>query len=157
MAKMGKYEECGKCAEEDAVCKVYSNEATRHFIKPRNSLKPGQKPSFKPDGYGKLMGTTCGDMINIWIKLDSSGKRIKKCQWQSFGCAASVASTSMLSVMVTEKGGMLIEKALSITPKTVVDMLKGLPKIKVHCSVLAIQVLRAAIADAKQKLARKND
>ena len=73
--------------------------------------------------------------------------RVKDCNWQTFGCASAIASTSMLSTMVVEKGGMSVEKALKLTPQDILKRLGGLPPRKVHCSVLGDKALRKAIND----------
>jgi NifU-like protein involved in Fe-S cluster formation len=91
----------------------------------------------------------CGDVMKLWIWIEKD--RIKKCKWQTFGCASAIASTSMLSVMVTEKGGMKISDAKKITAKDILKRLGGLPAIKIHCSVLGDQALRAAINDYESK------
>jgi NifU-like protein involved in Fe-S cluster formation/bacterioferritin-associated ferredoxin len=89
----------------------------------------------------------CGDMMKVWIKVDKKNDRIKKLKWSTFGCASAIASTSMLSVIVTEKGGMKIEDALKIKPQDIVKRLGDLPQRKFHCSVLGDKALRAAIND----------
>ena len=99
------------------------------------------------NGQGTVGSPVCGDIMKIWIKIDPRTKRIKKCTWRTFGCASAIASTSMLSVMVTRQGGMKIDQAMKLTPKDILNELGGLPTRKVHCSVLGDQALRAAIAD----------
>ncbi|MDO8647215.1 MAG: iron-sulfur cluster assembly scaffold protein [Candidatus Diapherotrites archaeon] len=94
-----------------------------------------------------LTAHNCGDKMDLWIKVDPKTERIKECKWKTFGCASAIASTSMLSTMVSEKGGMKIEKALKITPQDIMKRLGGLPARKVHCSVLGDKALRAAIND----------
>ena len=87
----------------------------------------------------------------MWRYDGNMGKikddKIVECKWQTFGCASAIASTSMLSVMVTKNGGMLIDKALKIKPQDIVDELGTLPARKFHCSVLGDKALRAAIND----------
>jgi len=97
----------------------------------------------------------CGDVMKMWIWVRDD--KIVKCKWQTFGCASAIASTSMLSVMVTEKGGMKIEDALKLTAKDILKRLGGLPKIKIHCSVLGDQALRAAINNYLKKAGKKKD
>jgi len=72
---------------------------------------------------------------------------IKECRWRTFGCASAIASTSMMSLMATENGGMEIGKAKRMTPEGIIERLGGLPDRKYHCSVLGHQALREAIED----------
>jgi ABC-type Fe3+-hydroxamate transport system substrate-binding protein len=88
-------------------------------------------------------------MMKLWIKVKDN--RIKECKWQKFGCASAIASTSMLSVMVTRDGGMKLEKALQLKPQDIVTELGSLPARKFHCSVLGDKALRAAINDYFRK------
>jgi len=85
--------------------------------------------------------------MEFLIKVDLATDRIKECRWRTFGCASALASTSVLSEMITEKGGMKISEAVKLTPQDIIKRLHGLPAIKVHCSVLGDQALRAAIKD----------
>jgi len=87
----------------------------------------------------------CGDMMKIWIKVDKKTDKIKKMKWQTFGCGSAIAATSMLSVMVSEKGGMKIDKALAIKPQNITKRLGDLPTRKIHCSVLGDKALRSAV------------
>jgi NifU-like protein involved in Fe-S cluster formation len=122
---------------------IYNKNVKEHFFHPKNLLLDESK--FKADGIGIAGSPACGDMMHIWIKVDKKNNKIKKCKWRTFGCASAIASTSVLSVMVTEKGGMDIEKASKIKPEQIVEKLKGLPKRKFHCSVLGHLALREAI------------
>lgn len=94
-----------------------------------------------------LITHNCGDAMKFWLRIDPKTERIKECRWQTYGCASAIASTSALSEMLTEKGGMKIEKALKITPQDILKRLGGLPARKIHCSVLGDKALRAAIND----------
>lgn len=134
---------------------VYSEEVKKHFLKPKNFALNG-KPNFKPNGIGIIGSPACGDVMKFWIYVDPKTERIKKCAWQTFGCASAIASTSVLSVMVTEKGGMKIEKALKITPQDIIKRLHGLPTRKIHCSVLGDKALRAAIYDYFRRTGQEN-
>jgi len=93
-------------------------------------------------------------MMKMWIKVENN--KIKECKWQTFGCASAIASTSMFSVIITENGGMDIEKALEIKPQDISSRLDGLPTRKFHCSVLADKALRAAINDYYEKTGQIN-
>lgn len=125
---------------------VYSAKVKEHFFNPRNFVT-GEKPNFKPDGIGEVGSPACGDLMRVWIKVDPKTKKIKKCAWQTFGCASAIAATSMMSVMVTEKGGMDIDKAKRLTPQEIIKRLHGLPPAKIHCSVLGDQAIKEAVKD----------
>ena len=85
--------------------------------------------------------------MRVWLKIDAKKDKIKEFKWRTFGCASAIASTSMLSVMVIEKGGMKIDKALKIKPQDIMKRLGGLPDRKIHCSVLGDKALRTALND----------
>lgn len=123
---------------------AYSRIVKEHFFKPRNFSIDG-KLKFKPNGIGMVGSPACGDVMKMWLYVDPKEERIKKCVWQTFGCASAIASTSMLSVMITERGGMKINAALKIKPQDILKRLGGLPLRKIHCSVLGDKTLRAAI------------
>ena len=130
----------------------YSPIVKKHFFKPKNFLESqAELKKLKPNGYGVVGSPACGDKMDLWIKVDSKTERIKACKWKTFGCASAIASTSMLSVMIVEKGGMKVEDALKITPQDIMQRLGGLPARKVHCSVLGDKALRAAINDYFKK------
>ncbi len=126
---------------------LYSDIVKEHFFNPKNLLINGQEENYQADGMGRVGSPACGDEMVIWIKVDKKTEKIKECKWQTFGCGSAIASTSMLSVMVTEKGGMTLEKALKIKPQDIMKRLGGLPVRKIHCSVLGDKALRAAIND----------
>jgi nitrogen fixation NifU-like protein len=126
----------------------YTDTVKEHFFNPKNILKTEKEvKSYKPDGTGMVGSPACGDMMRIWIKVDGKSDRIRECKFQTFGCASAIASTSVLTVMVTEKGGMKIDDALKIKPQDIVKRLGDLPTRKFHCSVLGDKALRAAIND----------
>ena len=129
---------------------VYSETVKKHFFNPQNILKVKPK-EYKADGVGYVGSPACGDMMKMWIKVDKLTDTISECKWQTFGCASAIASTSILSVMVTEKGGMDLDKALKITPQEICERLSGLPDRKIHCSVLGDKALRQAINDYFKK------
>ena len=120
---------------------IYSKTVKDNFFKPKNILlKSPKKGEF--DAEGTVGSPACGDVMKMWIKVDSKTRRIKKLKWRSFGCATAIASTSMFSQMVTEYGGMILEDALKLTPQDIMKRLGGLPPYKVHCSVLADRAFR---------------
>ena len=130
----------------------YTDTVKDHFFNPRNIFKTNKEADeYKADGVGLVGSPACGDMMSIWIKVEKKQDIIKECKWQTFGCCSAIASTSMLSVMVTENGGMKIEDALKIKPQDIVDRLGDLPPRKFHCSVLGDKALRVAINDYFRK------
>lgn len=160
---------------------VYTDIVRDHFFHPRNLLKPEDEAKRKFDGVGMVGSPACGDVMKVWIKvkpvfktvrdedfqaknknakskavtkkvLDQSKSRITECKWQTFGCGSAIASTSMMSTMVTEKGGMTIENTLKLKAMDINARLGGLPTIKIHCSILGDQALKAAIKDYLDKV-----
>lgn len=125
---------------------AYTKQVKEHFFRPKNLLLEDPK-SAKYDGVGVVGSPACGDVMRVWLKIDAKKDKIKEFKWRTFGCASAIASTSMLSVMVTEKGGMKIDKALQIKPQDIIKRLGGLPDRKIHCSVLGDKALRAALND----------
>jgi NifU-like protein involved in Fe-S cluster formation len=87
----------------------------------------------------------CGDVMDIWIKVDPTTERVVDLKWKTFGCGSAIAATSMFSVMVTENGGLTIEDAMKIKPQDIMERLGGLPNRKIHCSVLADKAFRKAV------------
>lgn len=128
---------------------LYSATVKDHFFHPRNAIAEGE--TFIPDGEGEVGSPACGDLMNLMIQVDKESDRIKACRWGTFGCASAIASTSMLSVMITEDKGMTIDNALKLRPQHILDRLGGLPDRKIHCSVLGDEALREAINDYFQK------
>lgn len=132
---------------------LYSPVVRDHFFHPRNILIDEEK--YKAHGIGVVGSPTCGDMMVVWIKVDKKKGKIKECKWRTFGCASAIASTSMLSVMATEDGGMTITKAKRLSPESIIERLGGLPDRKYHCSVLGHEALREAIEDYEKHGKRK--
>jgi len=126
----------------------YSEKVKKHFLEPKNFVKD-LKEVKDYNGYGRVGNMKCGDIMEMWILVE--GGRIKKCKWRTWGCASAIASTSMLSEMLTEKGGMKLNDALKISGKDIMERLGGLPTIKIHCSVLGDQALREAIKDYQKQ------
>lgn len=124
---------------------VYSEVVKDHFFNPRNLLL--NEETYEADGIGIVGSPACGDMMAVWITVDPSTERIAECKWRTFGCASAIASTSMMSVMATENGGMTLERAKRLTPEAIIERLGGLPDRKYHCSVLGHQALREAVMD----------
>lgn len=124
---------------------VYSDIVKDHFFNPRNLLL--DETTYTADGEGQVGSLACGDIMKVWIKVDPTSKRISECKWRTFGCASAIASTSMMSLMATEAGGMDLSLALRLKPEQIVERLGGLPDRKFHCSVLGQEALRAAVED----------
>jgi nitrogen fixation NifU-like protein len=124
----------------------YSEKVMEHFKNPRNV---GEMEN--PDGVGRVGNPVCGDVMELYIKVKDG--TIVDAKFKTFGCAAAIATSSMVTEMVKGKS---IKEALKISNKAVVEALDGLPAAKVHCSVLAEDVLKAAIEDylGRQKLKR---
>lgn len=122
---------------------LYSETVKEHFFNPQNFLH--DETNFHADGYGVVGSATCGDMMAVWIKVDKDTLRISECKWKTFGCPSAVASTSMMSVMATENGGMLLSHAKRLSPEAIIERLIDLPDRKYHCSVLGHLALREAI------------
>lgn len=131
---------------------LYSNKVKEHFVNPKNFItdKEAAKWNKEADGIGEAGSPACGDVMKVWIKIKDN--KIIECKWQTYGCASAIASTSMMSEMVK---GKTLEEAEKITPKQISDKLGGLPQIKVHCSVLGNDALKAAIKNYKEKQGEK--
>ncbi len=116
---------------------IYSDKVLDHFSNPRNV---GEIPD--ADGVGEVGNAKCGDIMKIYLKINDGV--IDDVKFKTFGCGAAVATSSIATEMIK---GKKIEDALQITNRAVVEALDGLPPAKLHCSVLAEQAMKAAIAD----------
>jgi len=125
-------------------CWYYSTKVKDHFFNPRNFLKETPEEG-EFDTEGEVGNFKCGDIFHMWLKIDKTGKKIEKLAWKTFGCGPAIASASMFSEMVLERGGIKIENALKITPQDIIKRLGGVPSRKIHCSVMAHQAFRNAI------------
>ncbi|OGG42162.1 hypothetical protein A3A21_02145 [Candidatus Jorgensenbacteria bacterium RIFCSPLOWO2_01_FULL_45_25b] len=124
---------------------VYSETVKEHFFNPQNILR--DEKEYEADGIGMVGSPACGDMMVVWIKVEPEKKQISECKWRTFGCASAIASSSMMSVMATEHGGMTLSRAKKMMPEAIIERLGGLPERKYHCSVLGHLALREAIED----------
>lgn len=120
---------------------MYSEKVMDHFRKPRNM---GEIPD--ADGIGSVGNPTCGDLMNIYIKVKDN--TLTDIKFKTFGCGAAIATSSMITELAK---GKTLDEALKITRGDVAENLDGLPKIKMHCSNLAADGLRAAIKDYLKK------
>ena len=126
---------------------MYSKTVLEHFQNPHNQ---GNIPD--ASGVGEVGNPVCGDIMKIYLKISGDDKNIetriiKDIKFETLGCGAAIASTSMLTDLVK---GKTIGYALKISKQDVADSLGGLPKLKVHCSVLAVDGLKAAVEDYKK-------
>ncbi len=120
----------------------YSEEVIDHFLNPRNV---GEIPD--ADGVGEVGNSRCGDIMKMYLKI--SGGTIIDAKFKTFGCAAAIATSSVATELIK---GKTIEEALKITNKDVIDYLGELPPVKIHCSLLAEQSIKAAIKDYYTKI-----
>ena len=120
---------------------MYSKKVMEHFKNPKNvgEIK-------NADGVGEVGNARCGDVMHVYIKVKNG--RISGIKFKTFGCVAAIATTSMMTEMAK---GKTIEEAEKLSNKNVADALQGLPPLKAHCSNLAADALKAAIADYKKK------
>ena len=116
---------------------LYSERVMDHFTNPRNV---GEIEN--ADGVGTVGNAKCGDIMQMFIKVE--GDIITDVKFKTFGCGAAIATSSMATELVKGKS---IDDALKLTNAAVVEALEGLPPVKVHCSVLAEQAMKAAISD----------
>ncbi len=116
---------------------LYNQTVMDHFMNPRNlgDLKDA-------DGVGEVGAAACGDIMKISLKIEDG--KIKDARFKTFGCGSAIASSSMATELIK---GRTIEEAMSFTNQEVVSALGGLPPVKIHCSVLAEEALKAALED----------
>ncbi len=125
---------------------MYSKKVMDHFQNPRNM---GEIPD--ADGIGIVGNPVCGDLMNIYIKVEDN--RIVDIKFKTFGCGAAIATSSMTTELAK---GKTLDEAMKLTRTNVADSLDGLPPIKMHCSNLAADGLHEAIKDyLKKKEAEK--
>ena len=119
----------------------YGRKVMEHFTQPRNvgEMKDA-------DGVGKASNTVDGDLVVIYLRVKDDS--IQDVSFQTFGCAAAIASSSMFTEMVK---GKRIEEALRIDKQMVADALEGMPANKVECSILAPEAFRAAVDDQRHR------
>ena len=115
----------------------YTEQVMDHFMNPRNM---GEMED--PSGVGTVGNAKCGDIMRIYIKVENDV--ITDVKFKTFGCGAAIATSSMATELIK---GKTIEEALKLTNKAVVEALDGLPAVKIHCSVLAEEAVKSAVAD----------
>jgi nitrogen fixation NifU-like protein len=124
---------------------AYSKEVLKRFTSPKNygEIK-------NPDGKGKVGNPKCGDLMEVYLRIENG--KIKDIKFQTFGCVAAIAASDVLCELAK---GKTIQEAKKINNKTILKKLKGLPLIKLHCSVLGEEALKAAIEDYEKKKTSK--
>ncbi len=122
----------------------YSEKVMDHFLHPRNVGEIADA-----SGIGNVGNPVCGDVMRMYIKVENN--IIVDAKFKTFGCGAAISTSSMVTEMVK---GKTIEEVLQISNKAVAEALGGLPPIKLHCSVLAEQALRSALADYYRKIGK---
>ncbi len=121
----------------------YSEKVIEHFKNPRNVGKIEDA-----DGKSTVGSPACGDMVAVYIDVDEETKVIKDIKFESYGCASNIATGSIITELAK---GKTLDEAKKITWKEASEALGGLPKIKAHCSVLAVEGLRTAIMNYEEK------
>lgn len=116
---------------------AYSEKVMDHFANPRNV---GELPD--ANGIGEVGNSRCGDIMKMYIKVENN--IIVDVSFKTFGCGAAIATSSMATELIKGKS---IDDALKLKNKAVMEALDGLPPVKVHCSVLAEQAIKAALSD----------
>jgi nitrogen fixation NifU-like protein len=119
----------------------YTAKVMDHFMNPRNV---GEIEN--ADGVGEVGNPACGDMMRLYLKVEEG--KIIEAKFRTFGCGAAIASSSMLTEMIK---GKTLEEARTITNQQVSEALDGLPPVKIHCSVMAEQAVKAALDDYVKK------
>ena len=120
---------------------LYNQTVMEHFMNPRNmgDIKDA-------DGVGEVGAAACGDIMKISLKIKDG--KIEDARFKTFGCGSAIASSSMATELIK---GRSIDEAMSFSNQEVVDALGGLPPVKIHCSVLAEEALKAALEDYLKK------
>ena len=123
---------------------MYSKKLMKLFLKPHNFGRIKNA-----DGVGKVGNPQCGDIMYLYIKVKNDV--IKDVKFETFGCAAAIGTSSIITDMIK---GKTIDEALKVSKENIADELGGLPPIKMHCSVLATEALKAAVEDYRKKMQR---
>ena len=116
---------------------LYSEKVMDHFTNPRNVGEIEDA-----NGVGEVGNAKCGDLMKMYLKIENGV--IEDVKFKTFGCGAAIATSSMATEMIK---GKTVEDALKLTNSAVVEALEGLPPVKIHCSVLAEQAIKTALAD----------
>lgn len=127
---------------------MYTEKVLDHFQNPRNM---GEIEGY--NGMGMVGNAKCGDIMQMFIKVNDEGI-IEDVGFKTFGCGAAVATSSMATEMIKGKS---VDEALKLSNEAVVEALEGLPPVKIHCSVLAEEAVKAAVDDYRSRQAEKKD
>ena len=119
----------------------YSEKVMEHFVNPHNVGKLEDA-----DGIGEVGNAKCGDIMKMYLKIEND--IITDVKFNTYGCASAIATSSIATDMIE---GQPLSEALKLTNKAVVEALDGLPAVKIHCSVLAEQAIKAAVKDYYDK------
>ena len=120
---------------------LYSDKVMDHFMNPRNVGKIEDA-----DGVGEVGNAKCGDIMKIYLKIEDD--TVTDVKFNTFGCGSAIASSSMATELIK---GKKLDEVLELTNKAVVEALDGLPAVKLHCSVLAEEAVKAALKDYYDK------
>ena len=124
------------------MASMCSAKVMEHFANPHNV---GEIPD--ANGVGEVGNPKCGDIMRMYLKVDDNGV-ITDCKFKTFGCGAAIATSSMATEMIK---GKTLKEALKLTNKAVAEALDGLPPVKMHCSLLAEEAVKAAVEDYMKK------
>ena len=120
---------------------LYTETVMDHFMHPRNVGEIADA-----DGVGEVGNAKCGDIMKMYLKIKDN--KIEDVKFETFGCGSAIASSSIATEMIK---GRTLEDALALTNQAVAEALDGLPAIKMHCSVLAEEAIKAAVKDYYDK------
>ena len=120
---------------------IYSEKVMDHFKNPRNVGEIEDA-----NGIGEVGNAKCGDIMKIYLKIEDN--IVKDAKFKTFGCGSAIASSSMATELIK---GHTVEEAWELTNKAVAEALDGLPPVKMHCSVLAEEAIKAALIDYAEK------
>ncbi len=127
---------------------TYSEKVRDHFAHPRNvgTIEDA-------NGVGEVGNAVCGDIMKMYLKISDDGI-IEDAKFNTFGCGAAIATSSMATEMIKGKS---VEEAAQLTNQAVVEALDGLPPVKLHCSVLAEEAVQAALEDYRKRREKKEE
>jgi len=126
---------------------MYTEKVMDHFQNPRNMGEIADA-----NGVGQVGNAKCGDIMKMYLKIEND--IIVDVKFKTFGCGAAIATSSMATTLIKGKS---VDEALKLTNKAVVEALEGLPPAKIHCSVLAEEAIKSAIADYYERIGKEID